>query len=1781
MSKKILLLTVFSLSVILSACSSFQGSKTDDGRNLYSQSGDIAGDVVLKGKVIDSKTQNPVKNAYVEIKNSNLGVGYYLSQTDSSGNFSIKNFIPYIQYNIEVTADGYVTYISSEKLDTEKKIYLEQEAIITGAIKDSSGNPVKNADVSLEYEADNGDEDRPLAISANGSYSFNKLRQGSYRLIVMSPGYISETLYIKSVRAGSEFALPVTLYRPASISGNIAVNGANVPAANIDVIAKGPANHSVSTYQDGSFKIDDMKPGSYELTVQHMGFREPKKRTIVIKEGESKTGVDYGLDAKNPEVQLSSYRYTFAPGNNLTFDLRTFRLESVTVAVYAVPVEVLLRGRNKPESADPVRDKFRKVTQWDESMNNFDPYTWLYAELTIKDPLPTGGYLIEVKGAGTVVSRKYFTVTSIGVVVKRSEQKIFAYITNLITNEPVKNASVAVFENTPTRQDGQEYYKTPDAIDELPVKTLAKGKTNADGIYQQQLQTQHHMSLIAVSPDGSYAICDTGLPSEFQREKDKYMVYTDRPVYRDGDTVFYKIIGKARKERFMPQSGQRIYYKIMNRSTSLVLKEGWAVLDEWGTANGSIVVNGSGLGTFAIQAGPSEDRTYDQGIFYVEQYRKPEYSVEVVPSRDYFINGDELEFKVEGRYFFGAPVKGALVSYHFYEKKIDDSDSYWWEDDTPRDSYNRLKLEGVKYLDDNGLVSLKLAAGAFPFDREITLEVSVIDRSNVSITSRKTVRVGRGEFYIKINPSEQFFRTDGKKTVQIKTLKQNGEPVKADVKLELFRYIWKPYQRVYVHEEKPRYSEKITTDSNGNAVFSLPAKMSDPGEYDIVTTALDRRSNRIIASKVVWIYTPSSSGNVASKFRNLELVVNRTEFTGGGELTCLLKSRYTDAYACITIEGRDIYQTKVVKMSGNIVPVTLKVDSTYGPNFYVSAVMQRKRALYTETKGISIPIKGTQLNVSIKPEKEKYVPGETALISLNATDESGKPVSADLSLGAVDEAIYSVRRDHTPRMSDFFYARISNWVLTSYSYPITLLAGAGKDEAMHEVRQDFKDTAFWQANIRTDANGNAKVSFKLPDNLTTWRVTVRGHDKTGRVGENKGTFLVTQDLIARIAKPRFLIEGDSVSLLGIVNSNTERGLTNVKTEMKVNGKIIAPDKEIPISLPAFASERKSYTINVPSEEKEVSLQFSANSDAKAKDALQLSVGIERRGASFKLYGIGDMSANRSLTLAPEGSNDFEFVPESISVVVNPTPVTQIIKASDYLVKYPYGCVEQTMSSFMPVFALHRFLKQQNMLYLVSDEYVKKIEEKTDGGLRRTENSQNYDGTWGWWSGGEGNEYLTSYVMESLWKAKELGCRINPATISNGVQAVNRMLENGVSDDNALAYLLYISSLYGNFNRQAFETLRKHTDPNAYISLYVLKALSVCDKPVFSNDKNTSEVERKKYIAAYTTLLKNSAQRDNNGIFWRLINHDNRWGDSGWEGGKAEMTANVLSALVLAGDTSAVTSQSVSSISKRSYGGEWRSTKETSFIIYAFLDYMDRSKAMAGDALDMKFAMDGKEFAAVKYDPKDKTLASELVKTIKLDDTKRQKAINVTASGEAGPNASFDVVVNGTLYFKPSGILSIFKSEGRSLESLSNGISMYREFAALARVQDVKRQEYLVPAALKENAMINVGDELLIKLRFKTEDYFEFLILEDYLPAGFEVVREFAYGNVPYDRLERRDNRMVYFFSNLRRGETYEIAYIVRAELAGKFMARPARMECMYEPSVQGWSMPVVIEVKEK
>lgn len=1780
-------LAFFIFSLLMIACASTGIQHTKDGTRIFNKSSESIKDKsIIEGTVQDASSGKGIRGARVEIKNANMGIGYYLRETDMRGYFRIDDFIPHNRYKIEVSCEGYVSYSTIEDIKPGTHIIrMNREARLIGIVKNSAGQSIEGVEIKLKkasYE-ESSDIDRPLiqVTKADGSYQFSKLLSGSYIISFSKPGYISETAQLKNIKTSETFSLPMVLLAPASISGRVLIEGIKTPAINVNISAQSNVTYGSATYQDGTYRLEDMKPGNYRITISHQGFYNFQSQIIALREGEQKKDLSFIIKPREPQIKINAYRYTFAPGNKVEFNIRTLRLDSVNVTIYKVPINLLLKGGKDPALLDPEKEGFKTISQWEEPVREFLPFEWRYQAIELKSNLPTGGYCIEVRGADSIYTRKFFSVTTVGILLKRTQDSIFAYVSNLADNTPISNATVVIYDTTPKidrKTKKQLTYAPPENIEDLPITIIHKGATDKTGLFHKKFRSQKYLSALVVDNDGSYAICNSGSPSTFEREQTKYFVYTDRPVYRAGDTVNYKIIGKERNKHFTPIPGQVIHFQIINLDMDKVVDNGTIRLDDWGTANGKIKIpSDENLGEYEIQVGPSTDNLYAKGKFYVEQYRKPEYKIDITPTKDFFVNNDTIEFKIEAKYFFGAPLKGALIQYRFYENALKDEDAnYWWEEESGNQSYySKIKLEGEKYADNDGIAVLRLQAGNYPYDREITLEATIIDKSNASVTSSGRVRVGRGEYYIKIMPCQNFFSATEKKEIQFKTLTQTGNPVSRKLKVEIFRYIWKPFQRVYVHEDKPVYSEKISTDSKGNALLHLPVNFNLNGEFDIVATSVDSRDNVISASRVIWIYSPAG-GLAASHFKNLELSIDKTVLTSPEEITCLVKSRYTDAFVCLTLEGRDVYETKVIEMTGNIMPVRFKIKPEYAPNFFVTASMQRKRALYTCSENISLPVADTGLNISISPDKALYKPGDLATIRLSVTDSKGKPITADLSLAAVDESIYYIRHDHTPKMQEYFYTKISNWVMTSYSYPITLLAGAAKEDKV-KVREKFEDTAFWKANITTNAEGKATVSFPLPDNLTTWRLTARGHDKNGRMGEIKNTFLVSQDLIARIGKPRFMVSGDSVGLIGIINSNTNRGLTGISTELKVNDQILSPDERKSISLPAYGSASSYYSFSIPFNKTKAELQFTARGDKHAKDAIKISIPIEKRGSIYNLFGYGDVKNSAVLT-SLKNSDDFTFYPESITISISPSPIIQMTRAVRYLSEYPYGCIEQTLNRFVPNLALYRVAHKKNLIQYLDEESITNLDSKIKSGIEMIQGQQNDDGTWGWWAGARGNGSITGYVLYSLHLVKESGYQIDTETIKRGLDAIRGILANpklAVSEDE-YAYLLYIYALWGRWDQNAFETIQKYRNQNAYIRAFSIRALSAAKRnnrlPAALSDKYALMIQQN------VNVLNANMKRDAFGPYWTSSSYQ-KWG---WPGGDVEMTAHVLSAYIDIAQNRTMVSQLVHSISKRFRGNSWNSTKETATVLFAFCNYIDVWNVNPAGKGNYKFSIDNTPLVEMSYDLNMRSKPSDFQKRISFTPKESRNSYTITMEGDISSDVLFDATMKGYMIFKENKIPTMLRSEGKSIKALNNGLNLTRSFSSLQRVKDLQRNEYLVPQTLSDKRVLRIGDELLVKLKFVAEDDLQYLVLEDYLPSGFEIIRKNAYDNyTPYIHAESWDNRMVYFFSNIQKGQLYEIAYIVRAELPGSFIARPSNVKCMYEPTLQGWSEPIILEIRKK
>ena len=118
--------------------------------------------------------------------------------------------------------------------------------------------------------------------------------------------------------------------------------------------------------------------------------------------------------------------------------------------------------------------------------------------------------------------------------------------------------------------------------------------------------------------------------------------------------------------------------------------------------------------------------------------------------------------------------------------------------------------------------------------------------------------------------------------------------------------------------------------------------------------------------------------------------------------------------------------------------------------------------------------------------------------------------------------------------------------------------------------------------------------------------------------------------------------------------------------------------------------------------------------------------------------------------------------------VAPSLAGPILGALDFLTSYPYGCTEQTLSSFVPNLAARRTLTE---LKLPLTESLKSLDRQVTEGLARLYDFQHDDGGWGWWKTDENHPFMTAYAVYGLLEAQEAGYKVDNWRLSNGMRAL--------------------------------------------------------------------------------------------------------------------------------------------------------------------------------------------------------------------------------------------------------------------------------------------------------------------------------------------------------------------------------------------------------------------------
>ncbi|HYX40393.1 MAG TPA: alpha-2-macroglobulin family protein, partial [Pyrinomonadaceae bacterium] len=315
--------------------------------------------------------------------------------------------------------------------------------------------------------------------------------------------------------------------------------------------------------------------------------------------------------------------------------------------------------------------------------------------------------------------------------------------------------------------------------------------------------------------------------------------------------------------------------------------------------------------------------------------------------------------------------------------------------------------------------------------------------------------------------------------------------------------------------------------------------------------------------------------------------------------------------------------------------------------------------------------------------------------------------------------------------------------------------------------------------------------------MTTWRATARAITSDTRVGATTQKALERKDVIMRLAMPRFLTAGDTVTISGIVHNflNADK---QTQISLEVGGAKLLDAPNLSVLIPKNGEYRANWRVQA-TQTGPLTLLGKALTDTDS-DALEMPMEIvprgvrQTRGEATTLAGDEE---DRTVTINLPGNADPHG--RALRIEAAPSIASTLFGALDYLTSYPYGCTEQTMSSFLPdVIVTNALHEVATARISAKNDLAKKVKR----GLARLYNYQHEDGGWGWWKDDPTDPWMTAYVVDGLTLASRAGYQIDDSRVNKGRAKLGGLIQTGKNDDGkeidteTRAYIIYALSMSG-------------------------------------------------------------------------------------------------------------------------------------------------------------------------------------------------------------------------------------------------------------------------------------------------------------------------------------------------------------------------------------------------
>ena len=1048
-------------------------------------------------------------------------------------------------------------------------------------------------------------------------------------------------------------------------------------------------------------------------------------------------------------------------------------------------------------------------------------------KLNVEDRLADfkGIYHIKVRSSGDywISDSRFISKSDIGLIAKEGKDKIFVFANSLKTAESIDGVNVVAYGNNnqvlgmgTTKADGvaEINYSRKEFAGFRPAMIIAK--TADDFNYLPFSTTKVNTSRFEVGGKRSNS---TGLDA---------FIYAERDIYRPGEKVNFSVILRDKSWKSPGELPVKMKFILPNGKD---LKSFRKTLNAEGSLEDNITISTAAItGNYSLEVYTSNDVLLGTKNFNIEEFVPDRIKVTAKLDQSSLSPGQSANLSVNAVNFFGPPAAGRnyeteiqIRQKSFYPKKYG---QYNFTLANQNSFFDKIVRAGTTDADGNAAESYTVPQDHLNMGvLQANFYATVFDETGRPVSRSATADIftqqvffgigDDGYWYYPLNQTVRFPLIAVDKTEKVRSGVQAQVKI---IKREYRTVLTKSgsYFRYESQQDDKLISDQVVTINGENTAYTFVPR--SPGNYEI-RVAIPGAGTYV--SKTFYSY--GSWGGTNSSFEvntegNIDIELDKSSYLSGETAKVLFKAPFSGRML-VTLESDRMISYQYVNVDNRSAAIDMKLSAEHLPNVYVTATLIKPH----EISEIPLTVAVGYQNIRVE-EKNRKMP-VTIAAQKNVRSRTRQKVTVKaapnsmVTLSAVDNGVLQISDFKTPDPYNHFYAVKALEVGGYNLYPLlfpelrTLLSSTGGDgEASMNKRVNpmparrVKVVSYWSGIVKANGNGEAGFEFEVPQFSGQLRLMAVAY-KDNSFGNAESNITVADPIVLSTALPRFLSPKDTVTV-PVTITNTTTKPTNATATIKVAGPLeIVGDKQQAVSLNPNSESRTEFRVvastnisvgKISVEVNALGEKFVEETEISVRPAAPLQV---RTGS-----GVITNASNQKIAIPLSdflpGSSDYHLV-------VSRSPALEFGKQLRYLLQYPYGCTEQTISSAFPQLYYADLAEQMQF----KDDGRSGANSNVLEAIRKIKLRQLYNGAITMWDG-EGTEHWWSsiYAAHFLIEAQKAGFDVDKSLLDGLLAYINIRLKRKETilyyynqkqqkkiAPKEVAYSLYVLALAGKSN----------------------------------------------------------------------------------------------------------------------------------------------------------------------------------------------------------------------------------------------------------------------------------------------------------------------------------------------------------------------------------------------